>query len=61
MKVEIELTQEEVTVLKLPDHDWHNDPNPSGCCHCELCDECLSVLHKIIEKIREKSNKEGGE
>ena len=47
MKVTIELTEEEIRVIKIPDHDWGLDDNPSSCCHCELCKACDNILRKV--------------
>jgi len=54
MKVTIELTKEEERKILIPDHDWHKYDNPARCCHCELCDECSSILGKVRKAVEEE-------
>lgn len=54
MKIEIELTDEEVNTLLIPGHSYHLDSNPAECCHCELCGECSAVLHKVVAEVEKK-------
>jgi len=52
-EVTITLTKEEIASIIDVEHHHHGEPHSHGCCHCELGNECASILQKVGKVARD--------